>query len=57
MPSRSRRALLAAAATGFAGGLAGCSARIGELTPQTGPTEFDVGPLYVADGVPLKLEV
>ena len=54
MPSRSRRALLAAAATGFAGGLAGCGARIGDLsTAGTGPTGFDVGPLYVADGVRL----
>ena len=54
MPSRSRRALLAAVGTGFAGGLAGCSARIGDLsTAQTGPNEFDVGPVYVADGVPL----
>ncbi|WP_048077345.1 hypothetical protein [Halorubrum sp. AJ67] len=53
MPSRSRRALLAAVGTGFAGGLAGCSARLGNLTSQTDPNEFSVGPLYVADGVPL----
>lgn len=54
MPSRSRRALLAAVGTGFAGGLAGCSARIGDSpSAQTDPNEFDVGPVYVADGVRL----
>ncbi|QAU12550.1 hypothetical protein EKH57_07325 [Halorubrum sp. BOL3-1] len=54
MPSRSRRALLAAVGAGFAGGLAGCSARIGDLsTARTSPNDFDVGPHYVADGVPL----
>lgn len=53
MSPHSRRALLAAVGTGFAGGFAGCSARVGDLsTAQTSSDEFDVGPLYVADGVP-----
>lgn len=54
MPPHSRRALLAAVATGLAGGTAGCNTPFGGSAPSPSPNRLDgVDPLYVADGVSL----
>ncbi|ELZ47840.1 hypothetical protein C464_07960 [Halorubrum coriense DSM 10284] len=54
MPPHSRRALLATAATGLAGGAAGCNAPLGGGPSSRPSARLDeVDPLYVADGVPL----
>ena len=54
MLPRSRRSLLATVATGLAGGVAGCTTRIGGSSASPPPARIaDVDPLYVADGVPL----